>query len=139
MHVSLKPDAASGIVAPAQRATAPTTPSNATRLARDRARLSRRLISGCESLTSHIRTGPPRPLLGEGRRAGVGGNPGDELEGPYVKAVDGLDGDAISMLAPWPGALGLGHPVANKEFPPSAFPGLGDHRREALRIAAGFR
>ena len=30
-------------------------------------------------------------------------------------------------------------PIANKEFLVNAFPALGDNRREALKIAAGFR
>jgi hypothetical protein len=43
------------------------------------------------------------------------------------------------MLAAWHASLEVGHPVANKEFLLKAFPGLGELRREALRIAAGFR
>ena len=35
--------------------------------------------------------------------------------------------------------LEVGNPVANKEFLLKAFAGLGEHRREALKIAAGFR
>src|SRR5438034_809107 len=36
-------------------------------------------------------------------------------------------------------SLDAGHPVANKEFLLNAFATLGEHRREALKIAAGFR
>src|SRR5437763_16464961 len=43
------------------------------------------------------------------------------------------------MLAAWHASLEVGHPVANKEFLLKAFPSLGELRREALRIAAGFR
>ena len=43
------------------------------------------------------------------------------------------------MLAAWHASLEVGAPVANKEFLVKAFPGLGEHRREALKIAAGFR
>jgi hypothetical protein len=43
------------------------------------------------------------------------------------------------MLAAWHASLEMGQPVANKEFLLQAFPKLGEHRREALRIAAGFR
>ena len=57
----------------------------------------------------------------------------------YAKAVDELDDDDLSMLAAWHASLEVGHPIANKEFLLGAFPRLGEHRREALRIAAGFR
>jgi hypothetical protein len=43
------------------------------------------------------------------------------------------------MLAAWHASLDVGQPVANKEFLLKAFPTLGDNRREALKIAAGFR
>ena len=33
----------------------------------------------------------------------------------------------------------MGHPLPNREFLVNVFPSLGDHRREALKIAAGFR
>jgi hypothetical protein len=80
-----------------------------------------------------------RQLLGEVVRAWVDEIPEDELEVHYAKAVDDLDEDDVSMLAAWHASLEVGHPVANKDFLLKAFPGLGDHRREALRIAAGFR
>src|SRR2546423_7844875 len=80
-----------------------------------------------------------RQLLGEVVRAWVEEIPDDELEVHYAKAVDDLDEDDVSMLAAWHASLEVGHPVANKDFLLRAFPGLGDHRREALRIAAGFR
>jgi hypothetical protein len=72
-----------------------------------------------------------RQLLGEVVRAWVDEIPEDELEAHYAKAVD--------ELAAWHASLEVGHPVANKEFLLKAFPGLGELRREALRIAAGFR
>src|SRR5436305_1108445 len=80
-----------------------------------------------------------RQLLGEVVRAWVDEIPEDELEAHYAKAVDELDADDLSMLAAWHASLEVGHPVANKEFLLKAFPGLGELRREALRIAAGFR
>jgi hypothetical protein len=43
------------------------------------------------------------------------------------------------MLAAWHASLEVGQPVANKEFLLKAFHSLGEHRREALQIAAGFR
>ena len=33
----------------------------------------------------------------------------------------------------------FGHPIANREFLVNVFPSLGENRREALKIAAGFR
>src|SRR4051794_34887932 len=80
-----------------------------------------------------------RQLLGEVVRAWVDEIPEDELEAHYAKAVDELDHDDLSMLAAWHASLEVGQPVANKEFLLKAFAGLGELRREALRIAAGFR
>jgi hypothetical protein len=80
-----------------------------------------------------------RQLLGEVVRAWVDEIPDDELEVHYAKAVDDLDDDDLSMLASWHASLELGHPIASKEFLLKAFPSLGAHRREALKIAAGFR
>jgi hypothetical protein len=80
-----------------------------------------------------------RQLLGEVVRAWVDDIPEDELLGHYAKAVEDLDEDDLSMLAAWHTALDVGRPVANREFLVKAFPRLGDHRREALKIAAGFR
>jgi hypothetical protein len=80
-----------------------------------------------------------RQLLGEVVRAWVDEIPDDELESHYAKAIDELDDDDLSMLAAWHASMEVGHPVANKEFLIKAFAGLGEHRREALRIAAGFR
>ncbi len=80
-----------------------------------------------------------RQLLGEVVRAWVDEIPDDELQQHYAKAVEDLDDDDLSMLAAWHASLEVGHPVANKDFLLGAFPRLGEHRREALRIAAGFR
>ena len=43
------------------------------------------------------------------------------------------------MLAAWHASLEVGQPVANRDFLLSVFPSLGENRREALKIAAGFR
>ena len=59
--------------------------------------------------------------------------------GALPKAVEVLDDDDLSMLAAWHASLEVGQPIANKEFLLKAFAHLGEHRREALRIAAGFR
>src|SRR5204863_3247741 len=80
-----------------------------------------------------------RQLLGEIVHAWVDEIPDDELVVHYAKAVDDLDEDDLSMLAAWHASLDVGQPVANKEFLLKAFPGLGENRREALKIAAGFR
>ena len=80
-----------------------------------------------------------RQLLGEAVRAWVDEIPDDELVVHYAKAVEDLDEDDLSMLAAWHASLEVGPPVANKEFLLKAFSGLGDNRREALKIAAGFR
>lgn len=80
-----------------------------------------------------------RQLLGEVVRAWVDEIPEDELAVHYAKAVDVLDDDDLSMLAAWHASLDVGYPIANKEFLLKAFGHLGEHRREALKIAAGFR
>ena len=80
-----------------------------------------------------------RQLLGEVVRAWVDEIPDDELSVHYAKAIEVLDDDDLSMLAAWHASLEVGQPIANKEFLLQAFAQLGEHRREALRIAAGFR
>jgi hypothetical protein len=66
-------------------------------------------------------------------------DPGAELEAHYAKAVADLDEHDLSMLAAWHASLEVGHPIANREFLVNVFSSLGDNRREALKIAAGFR
>ena len=80
-----------------------------------------------------------RQILGEVVRAWVDEIPESELESHYAKAVADLDEHDLSMLAAWHASLEVGHPVANKDFLINAFPSLGENRREALKIAAGFR
>jgi hypothetical protein len=80
-----------------------------------------------------------RQLLGELVRAWVDEIPESELESHYVKAVADLDEHDLSMLAAWHASLEIGQPVANREFLVNAFAKLGENRREALKIAAGFR
>jgi len=80
-----------------------------------------------------------RQLLGELVRAWVDEIPEADLETHYVKAVADLDDDDLSLLAAWHASLEVGRPVANREFLVNAFSALGEHRREALKIAAGFR
>src|SRR5829696_5557955 len=80
-----------------------------------------------------------RQLLGELVRAWVDEIPDEELASHYSKAVDDLDEHDLSMLAAWHASMEVGTPIANKEFLVSAFGALGENRREALKIAAGFR
>ena len=80
-----------------------------------------------------------RQLLGEVVRAWVDEIPEPELEAHYAKAIADLDEHDLSMLAAWHASLEVGQPIANKEFLVNAFQGLGENRREALKIAAGFR
>ena len=80
-----------------------------------------------------------RQLLGELVRAWVDEIPDEELESHYAKAVADLDEHDLSMLAAWHASLEVGQPIANREFLVTVFPSLGENRREALKIAAGFR
>ena len=80
-----------------------------------------------------------RQLLGELVRAWVDEIPESELEAHYAKAVADLDEHDLSMLAAWHASLEVGQPIANREFLVNVFSSLGDNRREALKIAAGFR
>jgi hypothetical protein len=80
-----------------------------------------------------------RQILGEVVKAWVDEIPETELDVHYAKAVADLDEHDLSLLAQWHASLEVGHPVPNKEFLTSVFPSLGENRREALKIAAGFR
>ena len=80
-----------------------------------------------------------RQLLGEAVRAWVDEIPDDELEAHYAKAISELDEHDISMLAAWHASMDVGTPIPNRDYLMGAFPSLGQHRREALKLAAGFR
>src|SRR5215211_2690747 len=81
-----------------------------------------------------------RQLLGEAVRAWVDEIPDEELQDHYAKAIAELDEHDISMLAAWHGSMEMGgQPLPNRDFLMGAFEGLGEHRREALKLAAGFR
>ena len=80
-----------------------------------------------------------RQLLGEAVRSWVDEIPDAELETHYAKALSELDEHDLSMLAAWHGSLEVGQPVPNRDFLMGAFGSLGEHRREALKLAAGFR
>jgi hypothetical protein len=80
-----------------------------------------------------------RQILGEVVHAWVDEIPEQDLASHYAKAVADLDEHDLSMLAAWHATLDAGAAIANKDFLLRAFPGLGDNRREALKIAAGLR
>ena len=80
-----------------------------------------------------------RQIHGEVVRAWVDEIPDSELESHYAKALADLDEHDLSLLAAWHASLEVGHPLPNREFLVNVFSSLGDHRREALKIAAGFR
>ena len=81
-----------------------------------------------------------RQMLGELVRAWVDEIPEEELAAHYNKAVADLDEHDINMLAAWHASMDVGHPVPSREFLMGAYPALEcDARREALKIAAGFR
>src|SRR4051794_32666242 len=80
-----------------------------------------------------------RQLLGEVVRAWVDEIPESDLDAHYAKAVADLDEHDFSMLAAWHASMEVGQPIANRDFLLNASPTLGENRREALKIAAGFR
>jgi hypothetical protein len=80
-----------------------------------------------------------RQLIGEALRAWVDEIPDEELETQYARALAELDQDDLSLLAAWHSSMEVGQAVPNRDFLMGAFPSLGEHRREALKLAAGFR
>jgi len=80
-----------------------------------------------------------RQLLGELVRAWVDDIPEEELTSHYARAVQELDDQDLSMLAAWHASLEVGHPIPSRDFLLRVFPTLGENRREALKLAAGFR
>lgn len=80
-----------------------------------------------------------RQLVGEVVRAWVDEIPDHELCLHYAKAVAHLDHEDLHMLAAWHASMEVGQPIPNTAFLVGVFPRLGENRREALRIAAGFR
>jgi hypothetical protein len=81
-----------------------------------------------------------RQILGEIVRAWVDEVPESQLQMQYAKALAELDEHDLSLLAAWHATLEGGvHPIPTKEFLVGVFPSLGEYRREALLIAAGFR
>lgn len=80
-----------------------------------------------------------RQLVGEVVRAWVDDLPDQELSMHYARAIASLDDDDLQLLAAWHASLEVGQPIPNTDFLVGVFPSLGENRREALKIAAGFR
>lgn len=80
-----------------------------------------------------------RQLVGEVIRGWIDDLPERELAAHYAKTLEDLGQDDLSMLAAWHASMEVGQPIANRDFLLSVYDSLGDSRREALRIAAGFR
>jgi hypothetical protein len=82
-----------------------------------------------------------RQILGEVVRAWVDEIPEPDLQSHYAKAIADLDEHDLSLLAAWHASLDAGgHPIPSVEFLVNVFPTLAsENRREALKIAAGFR
>ncbi len=80
-----------------------------------------------------------RQLVGEVVRAWVDDLPDQELSFHYARAIADLDQDDLHLLAAWHASLEVGQPIPNTAFLVGVFPSLGENRREALKIAAGFR
>lgn len=80
-----------------------------------------------------------RQLLSELIRAWVDDIPEGQLSAHYARAVHDLDDTDLSMLAAWHASLEIGHPIPSRDFLLGVFPTLGENRREALKLAAGFR
>jgi hypothetical protein len=80
-----------------------------------------------------------RQLVGEVVAAWVDDIPEQELCVHYAKAVAGLGDEDLHVLAVWHSSREIAQPIANSDFLLAVFPSLGESRREALRIAAGFR
>lgn len=80
-----------------------------------------------------------RMLLAEVVGAWVDEIPEEELDQHYSNALADLEPDDLAMLAAWHSTMDVGTPLPSRDFLVGVFGGLGDHRREALRVAAGFR
>ena len=80
-----------------------------------------------------------RALLAAVIESWVDDIPEHELAQHYAKAVSDLDHEDLSMLAAWHATLEVGTPVASAEFLVGVFEGLGENKREVLKLAARFR
>jgi hypothetical protein len=80
-----------------------------------------------------------RTLLSEVIQAWVDDIPEEELAHHYSRAVSELAHEDLSVLAAWHATLEVGALVASPEFLVGAFDALGQHKRDALKLAARFR
>jgi hypothetical protein len=80
-----------------------------------------------------------RQLVDEIRHAWIDDLPEQELSMHYARAIADLDQEDLHMLAAWHASLEVGQPIPNTDFLAGVFPNLGDNRREALKIAVGFK
>ena len=80
-----------------------------------------------------------RSLLAEVIEAWVDDIPEEELASTTRVRSSDLDHEDLSMLAAWHATLEVGTPVASAEFLVGVFEGLGEHRRDVLKLAARFR
>jgi len=80
-----------------------------------------------------------RQLVIEVVNSWVDSLPESELPIHYAEAIRSLDEQDLTVLAAWHASLEVGQPIPNTEFLVGVFPSLGENRREALKIAAGFR
>lgn len=92
-----------------------------------------------QAIASSIGADSRRQLAVEVIRQWVDGVPEDELEHHYSRVVSEMDDDDLTMLASWHASLDVGVPIASRDFLVGAFGSLGEHKRDALRIAAAFR
>lgn len=90
------------------------------------------------AVAGSVGTDSRHQLLIEVIRAWVDSVPDDELEQHYARVITDLDEEDLTMLAAWHASLSVGAPIASRDFLVGAFHSLGEHRREALRIAAAF-
>jgi hypothetical protein len=95
---------------------------------------------GVRAIAESVGREARRQLLCATVQAWVDEIPAEELPAHYAKAVADLDEHDLSMLAAWHASMEVGHPIANRDFLVGAYPALEQEaRREALKIAAGFR
>jgi hypothetical protein len=80
-----------------------------------------------------------RVLLSEVIQAWVDDIPEPELAHHYNRAVIELGQEDLSMLAAWHATLEVGPPIASADFLLGTFEALGEHKRDALKLAARFR
>ena len=80
-----------------------------------------------------------RQLVAELIQAWIDELPEMELGYEYERALSDLDEHDLSLLAAWHASFDLGQPLPSREFLVGVFPSLGECKREALKIAVGFR